>query len=166
MNFVVPNGYVGYSNMTKRVYTEGQWINPFTVMLIDIRCPELVDKDQTVSCYKTRENAENTVEYRVKYTYKEDIKIGFCRSGINADILNNWIKTQIRYNKDMYLSEVSFGEVAQTQENIRNTENHISEELKKYLESKISESITENFPFLDIDSTITNISVKRPASWS
>lgn len=167
MNFVVPCGYVGYSNWSKKVYKAGALINPFTVELVDIKTRVLNDTDRKNSVFETRERAVNTLEYRVTYHPKQENITEFRL--FSEEILKTWLKENVDYERAHCLSTVNPYKVhvpgskeMRAAEIRRGIEVLISEKLKKHMEKEMSKKITEAFPFLDINFNITNVEVSYP----
>jgi hypothetical protein len=163
LNFVVPNGYVGYSRLSKRVYNAGQWINPLTVVLVDIRANTVLESYTGTFHFKTRESFNATLNYQAIYSpVKENIK-DFC-TYFGIENFKQRIDAYIDASSTMYLSTTHLYEIKEA-ESINEAKNIICAELEKQVEKEISEKVAEFFPFLNVSIKINSISMELPESY-
>lgn len=159
INFVVPCGYVGYSNLSGRVYNAGQWVNPFTVRLYDAKCHTVDEELKDTFQFKTRDNTRVVIRYEAIPENAKEFCHCFGVGNCGVENFKQWLNSRVAFTTAMFLSKVSFYEVKAN--NANEAIAIISAELKKHLEEEMATEAKE-LP-LDITFNVRKLSIEEPS---
>lgn len=154
-NFVVPHGYVGYSGKSGRVFQAGKWINPLTVVLVDIskHVEEGTGTHRDVgTCRDTYLRHTINLDYAVSFSPIEENMADFCE-----------------FKKDKFMEYVDkcVGDISRPyffdpypyylKGDAKSLYALMSPELRDIIDKEVTEKIKESYPYLNVVFRITDM---------